>query len=365
MNKFSLGEWVISVSPLSRPEKLMIEVTMKCNLSCSYCFRNSTNEYFGTMGKELYDKIVNEAKEARVKWFIFSGWGEPLTHPNILEFIKEAKEAGIKVVLNTNGTLLKKFNKHLIDLGVDEVVVSVDAAEAEIHGRLRGGNLIEIINGLIELYELRRRYSHLMRVGLEFTLTRLNRHELLKLIDLAKKVGASYIRLSNIIPIRKELEDHACYNDEECRRDVEKYMDVISKLSLEHNVQVYQTNLELKAQRACPFAMYKVMFIRWDGLVTPCIHYAHDYVFWLFGIERRVYKVVFGDLHKESITDIWLNPDYVKFRFRALTGYQPSCLDCVLVEYCNLTLNNIIDCWANTPTCAHCPFIYGLTACPL
>ena len=44
--------------------------------------------------------------------------GEPLTHPQLPEFIKLAGERGYKSIITTNGTLLKKHSQELLASGV-------------------------------------------------------------------------------------------------------------------------------------------------------------------------------------------------------------------------------------------------------
>ncbi len=58
------------------------------------------------MGPETFEKVVENVLEAGVEKISFSGWGEPLVNPYIIEFIKCAKESGFKVLLNTNGYYL-------------------------------------------------------------------------------------------------------------------------------------------------------------------------------------------------------------------------------------------------------------------
>lgn len=363
---FPLNGWHIKPSKQNKPKELMIEVTTECNLDCIHCFRKKLREKFGTMDFDTYKKIISEAGEVGIKKIIFSGWGEPLVHPHILNFIKLAKRYEITVSLNTNGTLLYYFIDEFTKVPIDEIIVSIDATDVSMYKKIRvGGEISEVIKGLLKLSKIRRQLKKDLKVGLHFTVTKLNYRELPNVIKLANEVKANYIRLSNVVPISKDMEELACFEDRKCIEFMENYLNVVGKLSLEYNVQVIKSNFKIKAQRVCPFSMENAMYIRWDGLVTPCIHYAHNYTFFIFGVKREIKSVVFGDVKKENLISIWRKLNYSSFRFKALTGYQPSCLDCELSSYCSLTLTNTLDCWANTPTCAHCPFLYGIALCPL
>ena len=57
--------------------------------------------------------------------------GEPLTHPNIAEMIRLAGGKGFKVAVTTNGTLLAKRGRELIDAGVYKVNISLHSFEGD------------------------------------------------------------------------------------------------------------------------------------------------------------------------------------------------------------------------------------------
>jgi radical SAM protein with 4Fe4S-binding SPASM domain len=62
-------------------------------------------------------------------YLYFHVMGEPLTHPLLPDFIRHATSLGFKCAVTTNGTLLAKAGKALIDSGVYKVNVSVHSFE--------------------------------------------------------------------------------------------------------------------------------------------------------------------------------------------------------------------------------------------
>ena len=368
MCSFRIGDWEVSLSKDSKPRELMIELTTECNLNCIHCFRNSMRESFGRMTRDIMERILSEIEITGVKAVSLSGWGEPSCHPDFLWFIKELKTRGVKVLLNTNGTLLSKFAEDLVKLGVDEIVVSVDAVEPEIYKKIRRGSILsECIGGIKALYDAKRRYvSTKPLVGVQFTINTMNFDQIYKLALFANHLGVGLIYISNIIPVSREHEKLACYSSQRCVEEVLKQIDKLAKELLSFwNIYVVKSYLDPMQSFYCPFIESDALFIRWDGKVAPCMHYSHDWKFVLNGIERNIKKVIFGDIKTQSLIDIWRNPDYVQFRFRAKFGYKPSCLDCELQEWCSYTLSNESDCYGNSPTCAHCPYARGLVSCPL
>lgn len=87
-------------------KKIYIEITNRCNLNCSFCIHNkralkdiSLDEY-----KIIINKIKNYTKEIYLHIL-----GEPLLHPNILEFIEYATINNLLVNITTNGYLINKI----------------------------------------------------------------------------------------------------------------------------------------------------------------------------------------------------------------------------------------------------------------
>ena len=87
-------------------KKIYIEITNRCNLSCSFCskvdkpLRNMTIDEF----KIILDKIKNYTDTV-----YFHVKGEPFVHPNLVDFLNIAEEYNLKVNITTNGTLFPKI----------------------------------------------------------------------------------------------------------------------------------------------------------------------------------------------------------------------------------------------------------------
>jgi tungsten cofactor oxidoreducase radical SAM maturase len=360
--------WLIKIDTHSHPEELMMELTTKCNYDCIYCFRRRLiNEKLGDMDYKLALKVIDEASSIGVKKISFSGWGEPLIHPRVLDILSYAKKKGLTILLNTNGYFLQDYPDKLYNIGLDELVVSMDSPYPETYQLIRiGGDLARLVKALLRLknYKIRDE-SEKPRLSIQFTINKYNYKNILPMVKLAKELGASTIVVSNIIPITRELEKITCYMNPECIHEVEKLKMEIARISLDTGVEVSLPNFNGSySERFCPFIRSKALFIRRDGLIAPCIYYAHHWKNVLFGVEREIYPIILGDLRRESLKNIWLRSNLM-FRFNTHYMNYPSCLDCPLQEYCTLTLNNLSDCWGNSPTCAHCPYSRDMVRCPL
>ena len=118
--------------------KVYIEITNICNMSCSFCHghkrapKRMTEEEFSS----VLDKISGQTE-----YIYYHLMGEPLTHPKLPEFLHLASERGFKSIITTNGTLLKKRASELLNAPLHKVNISIHSFErgsAEDHARYIG-----------------------------------------------------------------------------------------------------------------------------------------------------------------------------------------------------------------------------------
>lgn len=86
-------------------KKVYVEITNRCNLSCSFCIKNQ--RIIKELSKEEFIFILKKLKPY-TNYLYFHVLGEPLIHSNINEFIDIASEEYF-VNITTNGYLMKKI----------------------------------------------------------------------------------------------------------------------------------------------------------------------------------------------------------------------------------------------------------------
>ena len=362
-------EFEVRLADGSHPREVMVEVTRRCNLSCLYCFRDMLKPgYLIDMDKALYERFLEDAVSSGVEKLAFTGWGEPLIHPDILDFIGLAKEAGLKVLLNTNGFYLSEYGYKIVELGVDELVISIDSDDEDIYRNIRrGGDLKRIVEGLSVINDAKVSLgSDRPLMKFQYTLSRANINNLLSLARLAKEYRVKDVIVSNIIPNNPVTARMLlCLGDGGCIESIKSIMEDLTRVTLDTNINFYLPNMEVRTERHCPFMDKYAFYLTAEGDVAPCIYYAHEWRPIINGIERSISPVRFGNIRDRSILDIWKSTDYVRFRFNVRFSYMPSCLDCSLEDVCSITRSNEYDCWGNSPTCSHCPYARNIVSCPL
>jgi len=156
------------IIPLAAPFTILIEPTRYCNFKCFYCLHSTRGIENGEFKKtgyaikhmdfSLYKKCLNDISEftEKPKRIVFSGLGEPLMNPAIVDMIELANKMNIaqKIDLITNASLLTpKLSDALISAGMTGIQISLQGLDAmrykEVSGmRVNFDRLIENLNYL-------------------------------------------------------------------------------------------------------------------------------------------------------------------------------------------------------------------------
>lgn len=109
--------------------RIYIEITNVCNLSCSFCIGNVRAPRF--MSVEEFSRAIVQAKPYTNHIYLHV-LGEPLVHPQLKEILTVAHHFGMIVNITTNGTLLAKTQKILLNSpALRKVSVSLHSMEPD------------------------------------------------------------------------------------------------------------------------------------------------------------------------------------------------------------------------------------------
>ena len=106
--------------------RVYVEITNICNMHCTFCHGHS--RALRQMSREEFGQILEKLSGA-TDYIYYHLMGEPLTHPQLPEFLRMSKERGFRSVITTNGTLLKTKGADLLDAGVHKVSISIHSFE--------------------------------------------------------------------------------------------------------------------------------------------------------------------------------------------------------------------------------------------
>jgi MoaA/NifB/PqqE/SkfB family radical SAM enzyme len=376
--------------PITHLAKVYIEPTNRCNLECVTCIRHSWDEPLGEMSASTFERIVEGLKSFSVTPnVLFGGLGEPLSHPDIVEMVRQIKALGSSVELITNGTLLNRsLANQLIDAGLDVLWTSLDGATPESYKDVRlGAALPEVLANLREFRRARWMQHHEIsldlllkpQLGIVFVAMKRNIADLPDVFRLASELGAMRFLVTNILPYTPEMQDEilysralkdSVYTDSPWLRSLDfPKMDMnpttreafYHAMRGNHSVSLAGGNLYGRNNQ-CPFVEKGALAIRWDGDVSPCLALLHDHKAYLYKYERLIRRHVFGNVHKQSIGSIWNQPEYLSLRARLREfNYSP----CIFCGGCDYFQSNEEDCIGSpAPTCGGCLWAQGVIQCP-
>ena len=181
------------------------DITGTCNLRCKHCYQFDLYDY-SKRGRYQHDISTSEAKaivdrlsEAGFTHIHFLG-GEPLLRPDLLEIIEDAKSHNMYISVNTNGLPLNAQKiRELEHVGVNQLMVSLDGATPFTNDAIRGKGTFSKILKNIQTTLMLTPGSDMM-IGITFTSTASNSHEIPQLFKLVLDNDIEYV---HIVPVHE------------------------------------------------------------------------------------------------------------------------------------------------------------------
>jgi MoaA/NifB/PqqE/SkfB family radical SAM enzyme len=321
----------------SPPVCLYLEVTNRCNLLCETCPRTfEALEPPADMSWELFTSIVDQVPEvARV---VLHGVGEPMLVKSLPRMIRYLKERGVYVLFNTNGTLLApRKRREIIETGLDELRVSLDAAEAESFLRVRGKDMFDrIVRNVSEFTQLQKEIgASTPRVSLWLTGLKETVDQLPDFVRLAARIGVREVHLQRLVfdDLGRGLARADSSLFERTRKEEEDAIAAAQALGASLGVTMdasgaTEPGLSLKrGQQEAPWSgcrrPWSLMYFTAHGRALPCC---------IAPFSARGYETyTLGDATQQTLREIWNGAAYQEFREQLIGDAPPKpCQNCGL-----------------------------------
>src|SRR5271154_3063125 len=197
--------------PEHEPVCLYLETTNRCNLLCTTCPRTYAElEPPADMSWELFTSIVDQLPD--LQRAVLHGVGEPMLVKNLPKMVRYLKDRGVYVLFNTNGTVLtEKSGRAMIAAGLDELRVSLDAANAASYREIRGKNYFDrILRNVRNFRALQVREGHEHpRVSAWLTGLKETIAELPSFVKVAAEIGVKEVYLQRLVFFEENAIGHA------------------------------------------------------------------------------------------------------------------------------------------------------------
>lgn len=321
----------------SPPVCLYLEVTNRCNLLCETCPRTfEALEPPQDMSLALFTSIVDQVPD--VKRVVLHGVGEPMLVKELPQMIRLLKQRGIYVLFNTNGTLLTpRKRRELIDTGLDELRVSLDAAEAESFLKVRGKDMFnKIVSNVSGFTALQRELGvttplvSLWLTGLKETVGQLP-----DFVRLAARIGVAQVHLQRLVfdEVGRGLAqaDQSLFEASQAEElaAIEAAQAIATELGVTIDASgATEPGLSLRREAdAAPWSVcrrpWSLMYFTAHGRALPCC---------IAPFSARGYEsYTLGDATQHTLREIWNGAAYQQFRHQLMGAAPPKpCQNCGL-----------------------------------
>ena len=330
----------LSPTVAHEPVCLYLETTNRCNLLCTTCPRTYEQlEPEADMPWELFTSLIDQYPNiARV---VLHGIGEPMLVKDLAQRVAYLKARNIYVLFNTNGTLLTKENgRALIEAGLDELRVSLDAAESEVFQMVRGKDFFDKIVANVKNFTAMQRELNAPkpRVSLWLTGLRETVDQLPNFVRLAHSIGVTEVYLQRLVFFDSPMDEHSLARAESAlfEHTTEREESLIREAeSIAKGLGVMfsasgavDPGESIHMQRSDnPWSLcrrpWSLMYITANGRVLPCC---------IAPFSMKGYgSFTLGDATQSSLREIWNGSEYQRFREGLLTSDPPpACANCGL-----------------------------------
>ncbi len=296
--------WQSGATPA--PVTVEWDLSNRCFLGCQDCHFSHTHvrgpwatkdrrlpmafEGTGDLADEaLVTRVLGELAEAGVQSVIWSGGGDPTTHPNWPFLVTLAATHGLQQGMYTAGGLLTRETAGVLARACSWVVVSLDAPDAVTYAhekRTATEMFKRACQGVRWLAESG------VTVGVSFLLHSENWHRVGAMLTLARELGATYTTF------RPTVQTHAdqpavCTEDREWVAVADPALRWLAR----------EPDVEIDVERFRDYATWQghgyteCHGIRLNTTITP------DGRVWVCPQRRGV--TALGDLRRESFSDLW------------------------------------------------------------
>jgi MoaA/NifB/PqqE/SkfB family radical SAM enzyme len=298
-----------------------IELTTRCPLLCKMCIRTENQGWqYQDMPLENFKKILPYMKD--VETIVLEGWGESLLHKDLLECIRLVKREGPQVGFVTSGKELTKNRvSELIEAGIDFIGFSIAGIHPETHANIRvHSNLFEILNAVRFFTEEKKRQNlSRPKMHLVFLMLKDNIFEVPKIPFLAKEIEVEEIILTNIChTVHFWQEKQSVFVWGSVENEYEKIVKQAEINARKLNIRIKRPSLSAGDVPLCEENPLRNLYISVDGEVSPCVYLfpplPSPFKRIFCNNEYWVEKLSFGNIFRESFSEIWNKSNYIYFR---------------------------------------------------
>ncbi len=288
------------------PIYIRIKPTNYCNHKCYYCsyadrelgLRDSVNKQ-DQIPWEKMQEIISDIAEMGVKAVTFSGGGEPLLYPYIVDAMRGILNAEIDLSIITNGQLLKGERAEVL-ANAKWVRISFDSANAETYARVRQLPMEAFEEVCDNIYQFSKIKKECCELGVNFVINHENADQVYEMAKMVRDLGVNHIKYT-----ARVTKDLFVYHEPFRKNVIEQIHR--AKDELEGGGFRVINKYESDFDSALVFhRCYDKCYVNriFTVIAADCkVYFCHD--------KAYVKEGVVGDLRDRSFKDLWFSKEIV------------------------------------------------------
>jgi MoaA/NifB/PqqE/SkfB family radical SAM enzyme len=334
LDRDHLVQLATGATALPSPTEAYFEVANRCNSRCATCpITFGPHEAARQMSLDEFTSLVADLPDLRRA--VLQGVGEPLLNRDLAAMIAHLKSRGVYVVFNTNGALLTRRRQlELIESGLDELRVSLDASTPETYLKIRGIPAFERVVANVAAMARAKHEQGVTtpRLSLWMTGLRENLAELPGVVDIAARVGVEEVYVQRLTYWGQGLAtaEQSVYRG--APADVDSILAEAERRAARHGVRLRGAGAvtpreglldrppEAEPWRGCSRPL-RLVYVTAQGNALPCCIAPFT--------DAPYDSYVLGNVLEEGVEAVWTGDRYRRFRERLYSSEPPpSCLNC-------------------------------------
>ncbi len=295
------GEVDLKDLRLHVPQSIMLELTMNCYTNCKYCYAKRNMHITNPLTTERIVELIKEAADLGVSDFDLNG-GEVLLHPDYKVIISELIKNGFDPYISTKIPLKASQIEDLIELGIQNIQVSLDTVSTEVLSETLGvgPSYMTLISKMFDLLS-----KHNIGIIINTIITKYNSS-----IDAIDKLVDFLSGYKNVVEINFTNATYSIYKDNQNYQNIktnqaflgeleshiallkDKYSAIRFYHSFSNLSNEFRNIQKFESRGFCSGNMNSMVILP-DGRVTICEELYDNPVF------------VIGDVSINTILDVW------------------------------------------------------------
>lgn len=320
------------VNALTSPLEIALYPTLRCNMSCKFCFVKNVNKKDNIeLPLSCWTDVINQAKDMGVFSISILG-GEPTLYPDIISLLECANESGMNITITSNGMNVPQEVLDAIVRFDNVVPVFSLQSMSELNQTLMGGDYHRTIETIEYLMEKKK------KVRINSVYTNQTLEDFYGIIDYCILHKVDRYSVGLYMDINKSNKNIKYHTFEEARKLDEELKHYVSSRHAESDFMVsiegcmLYTGYPEYEHDIRRLTQYEKIYYGCRAGRTKLEIYANGDVFPCICFENSIQPV--SNIVNNSLEEIWKNDEYMKILRKGLP-MNMECEKCGYSIICN------------------------------